>query len=132
MAAKQFADSVEDVEKIEKIMGAETIHPGKLAAFVKGCTQEFKSQLRDYLVSKYPLVGVLCYADYAGLTSNPFLFQKKLAPIYPHNLHSVLRVCFWTRVDGWCPDVEVCPLCVHEACLSLYVLFLRVCVCFAY
>ena len=50
-------------------MSDETIHPGKLAAFVKGCTQEFKSRLRDYLVSKYPLVSVLCYAAYARLTS---------------------------------------------------------------
>ena len=69
MAAKEFAESAEDVQKIEKIMSDETIHPGKLAAFVKGCTQEFKSRLREFLVSKYPLVSVLCYATYARLLS---------------------------------------------------------------
>jgi len=64
MAAKEFAESAEDVQKIEKIMSDETIHPGKLAAFVKGCTQEFKSRLRDYLVSKYPLTdGVQTWSN---------------------------------------------------------------------
>ena len=73
MAVKEFAESAEDVEKIEKIMSDETIHPGKLAAFVKGCTQEFKSRLRDYLVSKYPLVSALCYAGYANVTSTELI-----------------------------------------------------------
>jgi len=55
MAAKKFINNKDDVTTIENIMINETIHPGHLAAFIKGCTDEFKSRLRDYLVKKFPL-----------------------------------------------------------------------------
>ena len=63
MAAKRFADNPEDVIKIENIMANETIHPGHLAAFVKGCTDQLKSRLREYLIKKFPLVTmfVVCW-----------------------------------------------------------------------
>lgn len=55
LAAKKFAETTKDMETLDEIMLSETIHPGQLAAFVKGCSDEFKHRLRDYLVSKFPL-----------------------------------------------------------------------------